>query len=372
MKTVSVPELAQRVAQELSQPEASARAVIDRTIDVIRKELQRGNRIELANLLTVHVRTGQAVPAKSSADAAINLPPSRLVQFELDETLRKKIEGSGQYQILLVVPKRNFFTGVMAARLTSARTDVTVMEGETEAIEYLKKTKPDLVVLDANLAAPYKVCEQVKKTKESSLTAIVRVMSEGEQLSTPNLQVLPDEKIVEPFELSELVKLAEAELARSNEMRNYFEQDVHFQLATTEENVEEANDFVGQVLAGSGLAEDARDSLQVAFREALDNAARHGNKYNENRNLDVQFLVDREKVTVAVTDEGEGFDTEIYLSRGVSVNPIEAARERSKQGGAGGLGIMLMLKCVDKIEYNYAGNKIILTKFIHRAPTAAA
>lgn len=68
-----------------------------------------------------------------------------------------------------------------------------------------------------------------------------------------------------------------------------------------------------------------------------------------------------------MTDEGEGFDTEIYLSRGVSGNPVDAARERNQAGGHGGLGIMLMLKCVDKLEYNYAGNKISLTRYIRRS-----
>ena len=68
-----------------------------------------------------------------------------------------------------------------------------------------------------------------------------------------------------------------------------------------------------------------------------------------------------------MSDEGEGFDTEVYLSRGVSGNPVDAARERNADsGGHGGLGIMLMLRCVDKLEYNYAGNKISLTRFIRK------
>ena len=121
------------------------------------------------------------------------------------------------------------------------------------------------------------------------------------------------------------------------------------------------------MLAQSGLGEESASALAVAFREAIDNANRHGNKSNPKRSIDVQYLVDREKVTIAVTDEGDGFDTEIYLSRGVSGNPVEAARERNLTGGAGGLGIMLMLKCVDKLEYNYAGNKITLSKYIRKA-----
>jgi len=142
---------------------------------------------------------------------------------------------------------------------------------------------------------------------------------------------------------------------------------MHWRFQTKEETIEQANDLVNHVLSQSGLAEEAAAAFAVAFREAVDNAARHGNKSNENRYIDIQYLLDREKATLAVQDEGEGFDTEIYLSRGVSGNPVDAARERNQAGGHGGLGIMLMLKCVDKLEYNYAGNKISLTRYIRKA-----
>jgi serine/threonine-protein kinase RsbW len=184
------------------------------------------------------------------------------------------------------------------------------------------------------------------------------------------LEATCDESISEPFELSDLVKLAEAELARVAEERNYFDHVMNFKFNTTEELVETANELVGHLLAQSGLEEEAQAATSVAFREAVDNAARHGNKYSPQRNIEIQYLLDREKVTVAVGDEGEGFDTEIYLSRGVSGNPVDAARERTAAGGVGGLGIMLMLKCVDKLEYNYAGNKITVSKFIRKGATA--
>ncbi|MCZ7649000.1 MAG: ATP-binding protein [Planctomycetota bacterium] len=367
MKSLSTPELAQRVAQELNQPEPQARAVLDRAIEVMKKELQRGNKIELPTFLTVQLKAGQPVAAKSAADSNIHLPAVRRVQMELDEDLRKKLEGTGVYQILLVVPKKNFFTGVMAARLTSPRSEVTVVQGEDEAVASVKQASPDLVVLDVGLAEPSKVCEAVKKSKESSMIAMVRIYAEDEdRKNIKGLEVLCDESISEPFELSELVRLSEAELARFAEERNYFDHQIHFKLQTKEGCIERCNELFGQLLEQSGMPEENREALAIAFREAVDNGARHGNKYNETRNVDVQYFVDREKVTVSVTDDGEGFDTEIYLSRGVGGNPVEAARERNQAGGAGGLGIMLMLRCVDKLEYNYAGNKITLTKFIRR------
>ncbi len=367
MKTVSTPELAQRIARELSTPEQQARALLDRAIEVMKKELQRGNKIELPNFISVSVTQGQPVSAKSAADSSLNLPAPRCVQMDLDEELRKRIEGSGLYQLLLVVPKKNFFTGAMAARLSTARSEVTVMEGVDAAIDQVRKVVPDLIVLDVGLTDGSRLCEAVKSKKETSLIAIIRILEEGsDPKAVTGLEVLGDETIMEPFELSDLVTLTESELGRFAEERNYFEHEMHMRMQTTEELVEKCNDIVGNLLSQSGLPEEASAAHAVAFREALDNGARHGNGSNENRVLDVQYIVDREKVTLAVTDEGEGFDTEVYLSRGVSSNPVDAARERNKAGAAGGLGIMLMLKCVDKLEYNYIGNKITLTKYIRK------
>jgi anti-sigma regulatory factor (Ser/Thr protein kinase)/CheY-like chemotaxis protein/nucleoid DNA-binding protein len=373
MKTFSTQDLAQRVAQELSIPGPQVESVLQRAIEVARKELQRGNRVELAKLLSVSVKLGQPVAARSAAEASLNLPPARLVQMELDEDLRKRIEGAGLYHIILVVPQKNFFTGVMAARLSTARSEVTVAQGVNDAVEQIQKRTPDLVVLEAGLDNAALVTETIKKKKATSLTAVIRIVSEGpDAIKVHGLEATCDETIAEPFELADLVKLAEAELARMAEERNYFEHVMNFKFQTTEELVEKANEVLGTLLSQSGLDEESQAATAVAFREGVDNAARHGNKYNDQRVIDVQYLVDREKVTVAIADEGDGFDTEIYLSRGVSGNPVEAARERTAAGGVGGLGILLMLKCVDKLEYNYAGNKITLSKFIRRTAPAAS
>lgn len=367
MKTFSTVELAQRVALELGTPEPQARAVLDHAIDVMKKELQRGNSFDLQKFISMQVKRGDPVATTTQAGGTLGLPATRLFHMQLDEGLRKSIEGSGLYQIMLVVPHKNFFTGVMASRLASARSEVTVVEGEQEALRRLTSIHPDLIALDVGVVDSDKLCEAVKKNRLTSMTSIIAICSEGHDPSkSRNLTIVPDEHIIEPFELTDLVRLAEAELNRFAEERNFFEHEMRFRLQTKEDLLEQANDLVNHVLSQSGLAEEAAAALAVAFREAADNAARHGNKNNDNRFIDVQYLLDREKVTLAVTDDGEGFDTDIYLSRGVSGNPVDAARERNQSGGQGGLGIMLMLKCVDKLEYNYAGNKISLTRFIRK------
>jgi anti-sigma regulatory factor (Ser/Thr protein kinase) len=81
----------------------------------------------------------------------------------------------------------------------------------------------------------------------------------------------------------------------------------------------------------------------------------------------VQYLLDPEKITTVVKDQGGGFNHEQYVKSGSTRDAISAARERHAQGRMGGLGIMLMLRCCDRLEYNQNGNQLTLTKFLKTA-----
>ena len=82
------------------------------------------------------------------------------------------------------------------------------------------------------------------------------------------------------------------------------------------------------------------------------------------RKLQIELNINQSEIQISIEDSGEGFDTELYLTRGVNGDPVAVARERHQAGRVGGLGIMLMLKCLDNLEYNYAGNMVKLTKKI--------
>jgi serine/threonine-protein kinase RsbW len=134
------------------------------------------------------------------------------------------------------------------------------------------------------------------------------------------------------------------------------------QFPTTEKNLDATGQLVSDLLAASGLDEEKQVAMNAAFREAALNAAQHGNRYNRQKQIKVLYLLDREKVTLVVTDEGEGFNHTMYLKRSKSEDAVSAARERYEQGRLGGLGIMLMIRCTDRLEYNEQGNMITLTK----------
>jgi len=398
MEVVSSEKLAKLVAERIGAETEDASWVLESAVEVIREQIGAGNEVELSHDVIAMLLAGPeggaaaealaatapapaAAPAPEPVAMAADEPPPTVIEklpveealaeapAALEEEIEKGIESAldaaGPYSILFVVPARDFFTDIIVGRLAGPKSTVTVAEGIEEAKAAISQGKPDIVILDANAEGYEDFTSYVKSDKALSLIAIVTAYPEGMDPGKVNgLRVFEDANIVEPFDVEDLVKLSESELARTIEEREWFQHEINFQFQTSEQWIEQANDTVGQLVEQSGLDEEASAAVCVAFREAVDNAARHGNRLQAKRIIDVIYLVDKEKVSITVEDEGDGFDTDAYLTRGREGNAVAAARARHQAGRVGGLGIMLMLRCVDDLEYNSVGNKLKLTKFI--------
>ncbi|MHC4201654.1 MAG: ATP-binding protein [Planctomycetota bacterium] len=365
MKTVSAQEIAARAAQAAGQASDVGQSVLDAAISVMREELAAGNRVSLPNLLTLQMTPAGVVETQLEIPGAAAAAPGQ-VAVGVEPSLRAAVEAAriGHARILFVVPIKDMFIDIIAQRLGGEDATVQVVEGSQKAIQIFDEFKPDLVIVDGNLPDAEQVIRDVKLSPERGLIAVVVIYPEGVDPNlVKGLHVCEDEFLQEPYDIDDLAKLKATELQRVAEERNFFKQEVHFQFQTAEGWVEQANDMMAALADAAEMDEEKAAALSVAFREAVDNAARHGNKSQENRIIDGIYLLDNQKVTVTVEDEGDGFDTELYLTRGIEGNAVAAARERNQAGRVGGLGIMLMLKCLDDLEYNYVGNLVKLTKY---------
>jgi len=361
MKTVTAQDIAERIAQATGLTSDIGLQILNAAVDFMRDELVAGNRVVLPNLISLQMSSGGAL--ETEVQLAGDAGPAPLAA-ELEPTLKAEAAGSGLSKILLIVPIKDMFMDIIAQRLGGPGKQVDVAEGLQRAVQMLDEMKPDLVIIDGNLPDMEQAIREVKLNRTRGIMAVIAIYPEGsDPANVKGVHVCEDEAILEPYDMDDLVKLADTELSRIAEERMFFEQEVHFQFQTAEEWIEQANDLMGQLVGQAEIEEEKTAALSVAFREAVDNAARHGNKSQENRLIDTIYLLDKQKATVTVEDEGDGFDTELYLTRGIQGNAVAAARERNQAGRVGGLGIMLMLKCLDDLEYNYVGNLIKLTKY---------
>jgi anti-sigma regulatory factor (Ser/Thr protein kinase) len=139
--------------------------------------------------------------------------------------------------------------------------------------------------------------------------------------------------------------------------------EVGLVLASDSDMVDLAYNISRKYLERIGLPDDDNVNVLTALYEAMDNAKRHGNKSDPSKKIYLYFMDLKDVVALSVVDEGSGFDYASVLQMTEEKDALTAARERYMAGGMGGLGIRLMLKCVDKIEYEREGSKIVLSKF---------
>lgn len=99
---------------------------------------------------------------------------------------------------------------------------------------------------------------------------------------------------------------------------------------------------------------EARDifCVQLAAEEALVNAIKHGNRLDAGKQVCISCRMAPDLLRIEIADQGKGFDP-------ASVpNPTDPAMVDSPRGR----GIMLMRSFMSRVEYNEAGNRVVLEK----------
>lgn len=309
--------------------------------------------------------TGAAAPAPAAEKKA-----KKKIYFFKSADFRPRPDGS---TVLMVVPRESEFTDVLKLRLASPKGRVAVALNVADALALLDEIRPDLLILEHTVSQAEELLARVKTDKDRSLCSVLKLYPHGTRIDAlRDFKIWENDYLVEPFEVGELFALADAELRRVPKDRRVYLQQVHFQFRGAQGNLTRAQELADALVRASGLGLEESTAMTAAFREAMDNALRHGNQGDADRTLDVVFLLDREQVAITVEDEGKGFEYESYLERAKAANAQQASAQRRAEGKAGGLGILLMTKCTDRLEYLGRGNIVRLTRLLPKgAPERA-
>lgn len=121
-------------------------------------------------------------------------------------------------------------------------------------------------------------------------------------------------------------------------------------------------DMVGSVTrsltAKMGFTEDDASWIELAIHEAVINAIAHGNRHAEDKQVDVRFVVDGDKLTIYIRDRGEGFDPSTLP------DPLDPENLLNPSGR----GIFYMRTFMDTVDYSIhpeGGSVVCLTKQMH-------
>jgi serine/threonine-protein kinase RsbW len=140
------------------------------------------------------------------------------------------------------------------------------------------------------------------------------------------------------------------------------EQSFHLAIGSRFENIE----LVQLILRGSlerlGLDEDNRHWIDVAVREAVANAIKHGNRQDPGKQVQVDLAMEGDSLVIRVQDEGIGFDP-AHLD-----DPL-APENLLKPNGR---GIFYMKSFMDQIEYCAGPGGGTLVTLRKRVPQSSA
>ena len=267
-------------------------------------------------------------------------------------------------RVLVVMPERGRFTRVLRLRFNELKGDYRLVHTVRQARQEYEGMQPDLVVVHHRCDPHGDFVQHVKTRKERVLTSVVKLYCDAQELvNKPDFKIWENDYLVEPFELLELFTLTEAELERLHKDRKVLRKQLHIEFRSNRESVEKAYKVTDSVLRQVLTVRDDSTALYAAVKEAIDNAIVHGNKEDEAKRVQLHVLVGQRKITIIVEDEGDGFDFEYHVSRLEDQETFERAKRRIvEENGRAGLGILLMSRCVDRLEYAERGNVLRLER----------
>ncbi|MBC8085563.1 MAG: ATP-binding protein [Hymenobacter sp.] len=136
---------------------------------------------------------------------------------------------------------------------------------------------------------------------------------------------------------------------------------VKIQIPSLVENIRIVESFIDNSKDTFHIEDDIYGNIMVAVTEAVNNAIRHGNKFDKDKNVYLSLFVDADRVKFEVEDEGQGFDYTTLIDPTAPEN-LE---------NPGGRGIFLIRHLADGVEFAKDGRNVQLT-FLLSTPSEQA
>jgi serine/threonine-protein kinase RsbW len=122
--------------------------------------------------------------------------------------------------------------------------------------------------------------------------------------------------------------------------------------------LEDVRDFVTGHAAEAGFSPDVIEQLKIAVDEACTNVIKHAYKGDGEKVIDLAVIITNDKFVIRLRDRGVSFSPTDYEEP----NLIELAKRRR----SGGLGVHIMNRLMDRVEYRTHGgvNECCLVKYL--------
>jgi serine/threonine-protein kinase RsbW len=118
------------------------------------------------------------------------------------------------------------------------------------------------------------------------------------------------------------------------------------------EQLEKVHEFIYSICQENQISDDDEFKINLAVSEAVSNSIIHGNRNEYEKNVEINFKLMDNEITISISDEGEGFDIESAPDPTTEENLLKES----------GRGIFLIKKYMHSvyIDQNSSTNTLII------------
>ena len=130
---------------------------------------------------------------------------------------------------------------------------------------------------------------------------------------------------------------------------------IQIKIPSLSENIRIVESFIDNAKEKFRLDDDIYGNIMIAVTESVNNAIKHGNCLNKNKNVSLSLLLDGNTIKFVIRDEGRGFD--------FSNLPDPTSPENLDKPG--GRGIFLMKNLCDEVVFKEEGKVVELLFYLN-------
>lgn len=123
-------------------------------------------------------------------------------------------------------------------------------------------------------------------------------------------------------------------------------------------NIVSVQNFIEQLVNGIELERKIFGRINLAIIEAANNAVIHGNHNDKTKQVTIGAEIEKDKITISVSDEGEGFDYTDIPDPTIPDNITKVT----------GRGLYLMKILSDNLEFQKNGSLVSMTFSLNSEP----
>jgi DNA-binding response OmpR family regulator len=272
---------------------------------------------------------------------------------------------------ILIVEDDHDLRSSMREALESERRGYTVAEADDcpAALEVLRDTPAG--VLAANLQVPANVGVDVIRTirdEHPNLPVLATGFGDAQHV-IDCFDAGAWEYFVKPFSMPNLVGMVRRVLiarnlfrSRPGEFRIVARDGARLEMVVGSE-IEYVRRFrrLAELLFRDTVPAVHRTEIRTAIEEIGRNAVEWGNDRDPAKHVRLRYVMDPDRVTIDIEDEGPGFAHDALLDP--SIDPVGTVQKRHRAGRRpGGFGIFVTRLAMDEVTFNDKGNAVRLVK----------